>query len=314
MPEKIRKTKPLKKNAVIGLISPASPQRDEDRLHRSIRYLESLGYRVAPGRNLLKRFGGYLAGTDEERLSDLHEMFADPDIDAVFCARGGYGSTRYLDRVDYSLIRRNPKIFVGFSDMTALQSAIFKRTGLITFSGAMPSVDMADGFEQESEEFFWRMLSSSVPPGNISPSEKILPLISGVAEGRLICGNLTMFTALCGTKFSPDYRGKILLAEEIGEEPYRIDRMLMQLEGNGVWRKLAGLAFGKFTHGNLRPTSVPQREIREVIEEFAGRAGLPAIQNLMYGHTAKKLTLPFGIMAKINGDKGEFSIVESPFE
>ncbi|MES2765330.1 MAG: LD-carboxypeptidase [Bacteroidota bacterium] len=308
---KVLKAKPLKNNATIGIISTSSPQRDPARLDRSITYLESLGYRVELSKNALKSTAGYLAGTDEERLDDMHAMFADDKIDAIFCARGGYGSPRVLSKIDYELIRKNPKIFAGFSDVTALQCAIFKNTGLITFSGAMPSVDMADEFHPESEESFWNVLKNGEPLAEISQSEPIEVFKKGRAEGRLFCGNLTMFSVLCGTPFLPDFKNAILLSEDIGEEPYRIDRMLSQLENCGIFKELSGLAFGRFTQENLRPTTVPQRTIDEVLKEFTGRANLPAIANILYGHQPKKLTLPFGVMCAMNADEGVLKITES---
>lgn len=311
---KVLKAKALQKSATIGVISTSSPQRDPARLDRGIHYLESLGYRVKLSENALKSTAGYLAGTDEERLNDIHAMFADKDIDAIFCARGGYGSPRILSKLDYDLIRKNPKIFAGFSDVTALQCAIFKNTGLITFSGAMPSVDMADNFNAESEESFWKSLTSTEALGKITQSEPVEIFKKGKAKGRLFCGNLTMFSVLCGTPYLPDFKSAILLSEDIGEEPYRIDRMLSQLENCGIFKELSGLAFGRFTQENLRPTTVPQRSIDEVLKEFTERAGLPAVANILYGHQPKKLTLPFGVKCVMDADHGDLVIMESALE
>ncbi|HYF03010.1 MAG TPA: LD-carboxypeptidase [Patescibacteria group bacterium] len=308
---KTLKAKPLRKNATIGIISTSSPQRDPTRLERGITYLESLGYRVELSKHALKSTAGYLAGTDEERLEDIHGMFADKRIDAIFCARGGYGSPRMLLKLDYELIRKKPKIFAGFSDVTALQCAIFKHTGLITFSGAMPSVDMADSFHPESEESFWRILTNPEPLGEVKQSEPIEVFKKGHAAGRLFCGNLTMFSMLCGTPFLPDFKNAVLLSEDIGEEPYRIDRILSQFENCGFFKELSGLAFGRFTQENLRPTTVPQRTMEEVLKEFTERAGLPTIANVLYGHQAKKLTLPFGAMCEMDAEKGVLKIGES---
>ncbi|MGA1413655.1 MAG: S66 peptidase family protein [Candidatus Kapaibacteriota bacterium] len=150
----ILKPHPLNPGAKIGIISPASPQRDPDRLRRGIAYLESKGYQIQLGKHALNSYAGYLAGTDEQRVEDIHAMFADESIDAIMCARGGYGTTRILSSLNYELIRSNPKIFVGFSDTTALQSAILKNSGLITFSGAMPSVDFADDIDHSLNNLF----------------------------------------------------------------------------------------------------------------------------------------------------------------
>ena len=302
------KPKPLQIGDTIGIISPASPQRDETRLFKGIEYLKSKGFNVKLGENALKSYGGYLAGTDEERLSDIESMFADPEIKAIFCARGGYGTPRLLKKLNYGLITNNPKIFVGFSDTTALQCAIHKYTGLITYSGAMPSVDMVD-FHEWSEKVFWQVTLSDEPLGELGQEEPIEPVFDGVAEGKLIGGNLSLLASLCGTPYTPDWSGSILICEDIGEEPYRVDRLLCQLDNAGVFDSIAGIVFGQFTESTLRPTSVPQRDVNEVIEEYASRIALPAVKNVMYGHQRVKWTLPLGGMAKIDGTKGTLTLL-----
>ena len=308
------KPPPLKRRATIGIISPASPQRNDDYLHRGVRYLESLGYRVQLGRHALRRYNGYLAGTDDERLEDIESMFADPKIDAVFCARGGYGTTRILRRIDYDLIAAHPKIFVGFSDTTALQCAIFRKTGLITFSGAMPSVDMRDEFDSYSEEWFWTMLTSTEPRGAVEQPEEIVALHPGTARGRLHCGTLSLFASLCGTPFAPAGRKALYLLEDIGEEPYRVDRMLSQMENAGLFAKAGGIAFGQFTGVPADRSATPQPPVSTVLEEYVQRLGLPALGNVLYGHQSKKLTLPFGALARIDGNRGVLELIEAGTE
>jgi len=214
--------------------------------------------------------------------------------------------------IDYRKIARNPKIFVGFSDTTALQSAVFRRTGLITFSGAMVSVDMADNFDPESENLFWQILTEPAETRKITQSLTVEQMHGGVAEGRLYCGNLTLLTGLLGTPFAPFWKDGILLVEDIGEAPYRIDRNLMHLENAGLWKKLAGLCFGQFTQTEAGQSPMPQRTTQEITEEFAARAELPSLANIMYGHTVKKLTLPFGVKTHIDADKAQLTILESP--
>lgn len=304
------KPEPLQIGDTIGIISPASPQRDETRLFRGIEYLKGKGFNVKLGENVLKSCGGYLAGTDEERVSDIESMFADPEVKAIFCARGGYGTPRILKKLNYELIAAHPKIFVGFSDTTALQSAILKKTGLLTFSGAMPSVDMADGFHEWSEKVFWQVMLSNESLGELEQEQPIKPVFDGVAQGRLIGGNLSLLASLCGTPYAPDWKGCILLCEDIGEEPYRIDRLLCQLENAGVFNVISGLAFGQFTDSSMRPTSVPQRSVEEIIREYAQIAAVPTIMNVMYGHQRVKWTLPLGGNAQIDGTKGTLTLLE----
>lgn len=307
----VLKPPPLKRRATIGIISPASPQRNDDYLHRGANYLESLGYRVKIGANALKRYNGYLAGTDDERLQDIESMFANPKIDAIFCARGGYGSSRLLGRLNYDLIAANPKIFVGFSDITALQSAIFRKTGLITFSGAMPSVDMRDSFDPDAEEWFWSVLTSTEPPGPIRQTDVVVPLHPGKARGRLYCGTLSLFASLCGTPFAPPSGRAVYLFEDIGEEAYRIDRMLSQLENAGVFNRAKGIAFGQFTQIPTDRAATPQPPLAVVLQEYVERLRLPAVGNLLFGHQPKKLTLPFGVTTILNGNEGTLHLAEA---
>lgn len=290
----------LRKGAVIGIVAPASPQRDEQRLHRGIAYLESLGYRVELGRHSMAVHGGYLAGTDEQRLHDFHAMMADPAVDAVFCARGGYGTPRLLDKLDTRLIRRHPKIVVGFSDITALQLALWRRTGLVTFSGMLPSVDFADEVDAESEAWFWRVLTSTKPLGTLRQSMPLSRLQAGDATGPLIPGNLSMISAMLGTPYLPRWKGAMLVLEDVGEETYRIDRMLAQLRLAGVLQAVAGVGFGSFTQTTLRNSTTPHRHVSEVLQEYAAYVHGPVMSNVMYGHTSKKLTLPVGIRARIS--------------
>ena len=291
---------PLPTKATIGIVSPASPQRDIKRLERGVRYLESLGHTVVLGKHVLARSGEYLAGTDEDRCADLESMFADKRIDAVFCARGGYGSARLLDRLDYALIRRNPKILVGFSDITSLQMALLRKTGLVTFSGALPSVDMADGFAPESEEWFWRALTSKRPLGPIQQPWPTGVVQRGSAEGPLIGGNLSVFVTLLGTPYEPPTKGSILLLEDIGEETYSIDRMLNHLRQANVLGALNGMITGEWSQASRRKGSTPHREVREVIAEAAEHINGPVLSDMMYGHEPLKLTVPFGVRVRLS--------------
>jgi len=296
----IRLPRKLPRKATIGIVSPASPQRDVKRLERGIAYLEGMGHTVVCAPNALAVHGGYLAGTQDQRIADLHMMFADKRIDAIFCARGGYGSAQLLRDLDYDLIRKNPKILVGFSDITALQLALFKKTGLVTFSGAMPSVDMADEFSPISEEWFWRVLRSTRPLGKLSQPFPFEILKKGNSKGLLLGGNLTVATSLVGTPFMPTLTGNILVLEDIGEETYRIDRMLQQLVNSGVWERLGGVVFGKWTQGApALGRSTPARDVNEVLTDFAVMCRGPVLSKFMYGHETLKFTLPMGVHCRL---------------
>lgn len=294
--------------STIGIVSPSSPQRDPQRLDRGIAYLEGLGHTVVVAPHARSVHAQYLAGTDAERVADIHQMFTDPRIDAIFCARGGYGTPRILDLVDYELIARNPKIFVGFSDTTALQFAIYKKSGLVTFSGVLPSVDMADEFDAESEEWFWRVLSSTKPLGLHHQSIPIQMLQAGAADGVLLPGNLAMIGSILGTDYVPDLSGAIMVVEDIAEETYRIDRLLTQLRlyvkliSDSGAPGLAALCFGQFTPPVHRGNT-PHREILDLLEEQVSWIKGPVLANLMYGHESKKLTLPVGLPVRILAHK-----------
>lgn len=301
---KINKPLALSKGATIGIISPSSPQRDVARLERGVRYLESLGYRVKLGQHVYARHAGYLAGTDRQRAEDLHAMFRDPDVSAIFCARGGYGCARLLPLVDFGLIRRHPKIFVGFSDVTVLQLAILRRTGLVTFSGAMPSVDMADGFEPIAEEQFWRVLTERRRPGTLRQPLALNIIRRGRTEGRLLGGNLSVLVSLLGTGYLPALGGTILALEDVGEATYRIDRMLVQLSMATARQPAAGVIYGSWSQPDTPAGSTPHRDVDEVLRERLDIAVGPIASNLLYGHQAQKFTLPMGVMARLETARG----------
>jgi len=225
----------LRRGDVIGLIAPASPLKNAGRIEASVRYLERLGYRIQLGRHVTERHG-YLAGTDAQRAADLNAMLGDPQVRAVFALRGGYGTPRLLPWVDYRAVRRQPKILVGYSDLTALQLALFRRTGLVTFSGPMLGADLRPSLDPYTEEHFWRLLTSRRTAGALS-NPRNRPLIvrrPGRAEGRLLGGNLSLLVSSLGTSFSPDYRDALLVLEDVDEHLHRLDRMFTQLRNAGV--------------------------------------------------------------------------------
>jgi len=309
---KIIKPKKLEKGGLIGIVSPASAPNDLSRIESAVKYLESIGYRVKVGKNASNQ-NGYFAGTDQERLEDIHYMFKDKGIRGIFCTRGGYGSGRLLDKIDYSLIKRNPKIFVGYSDITALQLAIFKKTGLITFAGPMPAVDFFTEVDPFTEENFWKILTNKKKIGKLSNpnSEKFYSIQSGHSEGRLIGGNLSMIVSLLGTKFSHDFKNSILLLEEINEKPYRIDRMFNQLRLANVFNLVKGIILGRFVDCYEKDSEKVSFTLNEVILDYFGKLKIPIIYNVKHGHLKQNLTLPIGIKTKINASRKFIEIVES---
>ena len=301
---RITKPKKLKKGSLIGVISPASSPDDLSTIDSGVSYLEKLGYRVELGKNVGQNHG-YLAGTDQQRLDDLHYMFRKKDIKAIFCIRGGYGTPRLLDKIDYSLIRRNPKIFVGYSDITALQMSVFKRTGLVTFAGPMVSTDFHNDVSTFSEEMFWRLITSNKKYGSVKQpgDEKIFELHKGQARGRILGGNLAVFTSLVGTKFFPDLKDKILMLEEIGELPYRIDRLLNQLRLSKAFTQIKGVILGSFIDCNEHDPLKKTLSLGEVISEYLEGTKMPVVYNFKHGHIKNNITVPFGIITKLNTSK-----------
>ncbi|MCS7014293.1 MAG: LD-carboxypeptidase [Chloroherpetonaceae bacterium] len=306
---KILKPKRLRQGDVIGIVAPASPVYPEDKLERAATYIESLGYRVKFGKAVRKVYG-YLAGTDQERARDLNEMFADKQVSAIFCLRGGYGSPRLLSLLDYYTIARNPKIFVGFSDITALSCALFAKCGLISFSGPMLASDMThpDDFAQEH---LWRMLTSASVYGALPnhSSHCRVALKAGEHRGRLISANLSLFTTLIGTPYLPKMQRRILVIEDVGEEPYRIDRMLSQVEHSQILSRLGGLVIGQITDfepEDDKPTLSMEEVIAGYVKKLPRQA--PAFANLSFGHIKHKLTLPFGAKAMLHVSKKSCSL------
>jgi len=309
---RIVKPKRLRKGDVIGIISPSSSPDDLFRINKGVNYLESLGYKVKVGKNI-GHYRGYLAGTDEQRLNDLHEMFRDKNVKAIICSRGGYGSQRLLDKVDFKLIEHNPKIFVGYSDITALQMAFLFNTGLISFAGPMLAVDFYDSISPYTEEMFWALVTSNKKFGRIKlpENEKMFTIIKGVAKGRITGGNLTTLLSLAGTKYMPDLKNKILLLEEIGEAPYRIDRMFNQLKLMGVLNKISGLILGAFSDCHESNSEKRTLSLGEVVEDYTNGLKIPVIYNFAHGHIRNNITVPIGANTRLNATRGIIEIVEN---
>jgi muramoyltetrapeptide carboxypeptidase len=301
----------LHKGSTIGLVAPASTPSSEVKIEKGAAYLEQLGYRVKFGKHI-RKIHGYLAGTDEERAADFNTMVRDKDVKAIFAIRGGYGTPRILRMIDYRSLRQNPKIITGYSDITALQLAIFRKTGLVTFSGPMTGSDMWKDFDPYTEEHFWQLLTSTKKIGVLkNPIDEPLKILkTGKARGRLLGGNLSLIACLMGTPFLPNMHGSILFLEDIEEAPYRVDRMLAHLLNAGVLPELAGLVFGKFTDCNPDNPSEPHFVIDHVLDEYANIIKRPVAANFQYGHVPRKLTVPIGLQALLDTKRSRIEILE----
>jgi muramoyltetrapeptide carboxypeptidase len=299
----------------VALVAPAGPLLENDDLTRAQALCSALGYQPVLGKNAHKRYG-YMAGTDEERLADLNSALADPAIDAVWCIRGGYGTLRLLDRLDFDAASRRPKPIIGFSDITALLNAVTWRTGVITFHGPVARASMT----QFSRVHFERVLTSAGVPGRLGripmPSDvlvphenRIVPLRGGRAEGFLAGGNLTLLHCLVGTPYFPPLEGALLFLEDAGEDLYRVDRMLAHLRLIGALQRLSGVLIGRFTQLK-RAASDGALGFDEVLSTYLLPLGIPVAHGFPVGHVETQWTLPLGVRARLDADAGELELLE----
>lgn len=245
---------------------------------------------------------GYLAGPDEVRLERLNTLLTDDDVDAIFCVRGGYGTMRLLDEVDYDAAGARPKLIVGYSDVTALQLALFARAGVPSIAGPMVAPDWSR-MDDFSETAFWRLAGGDAPVEIFNPDDKPMgTLHEGEAEGTLIGGNLTMLVSMLGTRYMPSLEGAILFLEEIGEAPYRVDRHLATLQLAGVFDQIAGLVLGAFTDCGPPPDR-PSLALGEVIKHYARFVDGPVAAGLVFGHLRPKVSLPVGTRARLSAEE-----------
>lgn len=316
----MRKPAALREGDVVGIVAPASPPAEAGLIFSGAQRLKDMGLRVRFGRHVTAR-RGYLAGGDAERAADLLEMFADPEVRAVFCVRGGYGSSRLYRHLDFDLIRRNPKIIVGCSDITSLLLAINAAAGLIVFHGPMVAGELAAGTSAPSLAWLRRALFEAAPLGPvIMPSDMPPPVTirTGCAAGTLIGGNLSLVVASLGTPFEPDTDGRILFLEEVGEAPYRIDRMLVHLRNAGVLANVAGVVIGEcvrcaagMNRDHAGPPEAGQERLLEVLDDVLGDLGVPVLYGLPVGHGRHNLALPVGVEATLDASAGRLEITEA---
>ncbi len=305
----------LKKGDTIGLITPGSFITEEE-LDESVKNLKDLGFKVKYSKNILARLG-YLAGTDKQRAEDVNRMFSDNEVNGIVCARGGYGCSRILPLLDYELIKKNPKVLVGYSDITALLYGIYSQTGVVCFHGPVG----ISTFNEFSVENFMNVLINpktgfemrSVNDEENDELYKIIPIRSGIAEGELVGGNLSIVVSLIGTPYDINTGGKILFLEDVGEEPYRIDRMLTQLIEAGKLDNVAGIALGVFKNCRVKekdPSFSKSFTLAEVLYDRLFNLGVPVIYGLSFGHIENKFTLPFGIKAKLDVGNQTLTLLE----
>ncbi len=305
----MRRPKPLKKGDKIALVGLSSPT-TEERLDLSVKVMRELGFEVIVC-DSCKAHYGYLSGNDDMRADDLNRMFFDKSVSGIFAIRGGYGSTRILDKLDYNMIKNNPKVFSGYSDVTAIHNVINKRCDFITFHAPMPATELYKGMDKYTEYYFDNNIFTSKPLGKLKNIDgvEIKTLLEGKAEGRLVGGNLSVICSTLGTDYEIDTKGKILFLEEIDEYPYKIDRMIMQLKQCNKFSEANGIILGQWTDC-LPPKGKESLSLMQIFEELIVSEGKPTLYDVCCGHCLPTLTLPLGAKVKIDANNQEINILE----
>jgi muramoyltetrapeptide carboxypeptidase len=300
----------------IGVIAPASAPPDPKNIDRSVAALERLGFKPKLAPNVRKRWG-FLAGSDRDRAGDLMKMFTDRKVKAVICVRGGYGTGRLLPLLDYRAIRANPKIFLGYSDITSLHCALLVKSNLVSFHGPMLNSDFV---KKDLPNFtlhcFLRTLMQPTAPGSIRDGYRkktVTILRRGKVSGPLIGGNITLLCAALGTPYLPSFKNSILFFEDLDEVPYRFDRMLTQLLNAGLLQQVAGIAIG--VNANcIDPKAKGAKEYRQTLEDvFKERLlplKVPVVAGLPFGHIPLNATLPVGLRATLDAIEGDLTVDE----
>lgn len=275
----------------IGIVAPASPF-DIKEFERGISVLESMGFCTSIPSDLFNKTG-YLAGTDKQRADLINKFFSDKSIKAIFCARGGFGSIKILSLLDFESIRKNPKVFIGFSDISAILAVLYKKCRFITFHG--PTVTSLKDASDETKKAILSAISSDMPI-EIRPKTRI-KINSGSVRGSVSGGNLTTLCHLIGTPFEPCYKGHILLLEERGEATYKIDRMLTHMKLAGCFNELAGLVLGSFTDCG------ENKNIYKIVADIFDDINIPVLAGFEFGHSTCNITIPLGIHATLDADR-----------
>lgn len=310
-----RKPPRLQPGDTVGLIEPAGFTEDAFDLQLVLETIRAMGLVPKPAPHVLKRYG-YLAGSDKDRAADVNAMFADDAVRAVFAVRGGWGCARILPFLDYGQIRADPKLLIGFSDITALHLALAARTGCPSIHGP----NAANSWGALSWDSLRRVVFAGETPTYRNPvanedrlvqrNWRIRTFRPGKASGRLLGGNLTTLSALVGTPYLPDFTGAILFLEDVDEAEYRIDRMLTQLALSGILTRVAGVVFGQCTSCSGKEPNYSGFTLSEVLSQHLAPLGVPAFQGALIGHVANQFSMPIGIGAEIDAEAGTIRILE----
>lgn len=313
-PQDVIKPNRLRKGDTVGIVSPAAPVYGAEKVEIMKESMEALGFEVIISDHVTDRWG-YFAGSDELRAKEVNRMFANPDIDGIICARGGWGCSRILPYLDFETIEQNPKVIVGYSDVTSLLLAIHAKTGLVTFHGPVGT----SPWKTFTADYFRSVLMKAEPTEMKNPKkiddtltqidDRVYTIRKGKAKGRLLGGNLTVLTTIIGSDYLPEWDDSILFLEDVNEGIYRVDRMLTQMKLAGILDQLNGFVFGKCTDcdpgGGYGSFTMDQ-----VFDHHVKPLGVPAWSGAMIGHINQKFTVPQGIQAEINAQTGTIRMLE----
>lgn len=299
--------KGLMKGDTIGITGPAGAIYEPETIDRITGVLTELGFKFKLGKTLYERYG-YLAGTDQMRADELMEFYKDTSLKAILTMRGGWGCARILDLLDYEVIAQNPKVLMGFSDITSLVNAVYLKTGVVTYHGPCGYSTWTDF----STTYVTKAVAAGVPFTMKNPDDYLTDLLTlspGKAEGELLGGNITVLVSMIGTAYEPNWQDKILFLEETNEEPYRIDRMFWQMKQAGIFNKVKGIVFGSFTKCFAEE---PEKSftLHEVLEQHFKGLSIPVYMGATFGHMSPKFTLPIGINAEIDADNFTIKTLE----
>jgi len=305
-PNNIIKPPRLKIGDTVGLISPAGIIDSED-VEQARKIFTKLGLKVKPGRHILDRYG-YLAGKDRNRARDVNAMFADKSVKAIIAMRGGWGGNRILPLLNYNSIRANPKIIMGYSDITSLLLAITARSGLVTFHGPVATSTWNNFTLNYVKSILFD--AQAVTMNNTLVTKLSREIITpGKANGKFIGGNLSVINSMLGSSYLPTWKNSILFIEDIGEDVYRIDRMLVQLKNAGILNQLSGFVFGQCTRCSMGDE--PSLTLMQILQEHIRPLNIPAWYGSMIGHIRDKFTLPIGIQVEIDANTGIIKMLEA---
>jgi muramoyltetrapeptide carboxypeptidase len=293
-------------------VTPGSSVSQEE-LTDCISKLEGLGFRTTYNDTVLSEYG-YFAGPDQERADELMGMFAREDVDGIWCVRGGYGSIRILDLLDYEKIRQNPKVLIGYSDITAIITSVYQETGLVTFHGPVGTSDFNRFSKRSIRKVVMEPGEQYKYPYNREKETRENPeydrytITGGEAEGELIGGNISVLDSIIGTRFEPNFENKLVYLEDVGEKTYRVDKMVYHLLSGTNLKRAAGIVMGAFDECNINEE--PTLSLRTALDDLLKPLGIPVSYGLSFGHIKRMVTIPTGIRAAMDADKNSFRLLE----